>query len=297
LYAGGVIRVGTFRCAADHPRFQDSGPISDFNVVFPRGAWYIQHEGEAAFLASPLVSPVYNDGQRYVRRPLTAGNGSGARSDWIALASPAEVADLVAAFDPAVVERPRRPLPFSCAPAPRRTYWRQRWLVDRLLAAPPIDGLQVEEEAFAIFADVVRAGFEDLPTTRPRRVPHADREIYEAACAVLVRRFREPLLLADLSSELSVSVSRLCQVFRGRGDSVHRTLVELRLRAALEPVLDGDGDLTGVALDLGFSSHSHFTAAFRRAFRMTPSQARRLRQRGWRATLGGSFQAARGSRR
>jgi len=33
-------------------------------------------------------------------------------------------------------------------------------------------------------------------------------------------------------------------------------------------------DLTMLALDTGFSSHSHFTAAFRRAFGCTPSQFR-----------------------
>jgi AraC-like DNA-binding protein len=48
---------------------------------------------------------------------------------------------------------------------------------------------------------------------------------------------------------------------------------------ALEPLADGAGDLTRIALDLGFSSHSHFTAAFRRHFGLTPSAfAARQRQ-------------------
>jgi AraC-like DNA-binding protein len=33
-------------------------------------------------------------------------------------------------------------------------------------------------------------------------------------------------------------------------------------------------DLTALAFDLGFSSHSHFSAAFRRAFGCTPSAFR-----------------------
>jgi AraC-like DNA-binding protein len=32
--------------------------------------------------------------------------------------------------------------------------------------------------------------------------------------------------------------------------------------------------ITDLALDLGFSSHSHFTSVFRKAFGMTPSQYR-----------------------
>ena len=38
-------------------------------------------------------------------------------------------------------------------------------------------------------------------------------------------------------------------------------------------------DLTALALDLGFSSHSHFTAAFRRAFGRPPAEFRRITRR------------------
>jgi AraC-like DNA-binding protein len=282
LYTGGLIRIGTFRCSPESPDYRDSGPIQDFNVVFPRGAWYIQHEGQPPFLASPLVAPVYNDGQRYERRALE--RGVEARSDWIAITDRAEVAEMVSAYDPAAADRPDRPLPFRCAPASRRAYWRQRWLLVRLLAAPPLDRLRVEEEAMAIFSDVVREGFSTAPLRQPPTP--SDRELFEAARATIARLYRQPLELAVLSAELGISVSRLCRAFRRHGSSVHRTILDLRLRAALEAVLEGESDLTTVALDLGFSSHSHFTAAFRSAYRMTPSQARRLRRRGWRAPLG-----------
>jgi AraC family transcriptional regulator len=39
----------------------------------------------------------------------------------------------------------------------------------------------------------------------------------------------------------------------------------------LERLRDARGDLTGIALDLGYSSHSHFTFAFRRHFGYAPS--------------------------
>jgi AraC-like DNA-binding protein len=39
-------------------------------------------------------------------------------------------------------------------------------------------------------------------------------------------------------------------------------------------------DLTTLALNLGFSSHSHFSAVFRRAFGLTPSQFREATRRG-----------------
>jgi AraC-like DNA-binding protein len=51
---------------------------------------------------------------------------------------------------------------------------------------------------------------------------------------------------------------------------------QLRLRAALESLRDPRVDLSGLALDLGFSSHSHFTVMFRRSFGCPPSQFRRV---------------------
>ena len=49
----------------------------------------------------------------------------------------------------------------------------------------------------------------------------------------------------------------------------------VRLRASLDRVAAGE-DLSALAFDLGFSSHSHFSASFRRAFGVTPSRVRGL---------------------
>jgi AraC-like DNA-binding protein len=51
--------------------------------------------------------------------------------------------------------------------------------------------------------------------------------------------------------------------------------LRLRLLASLERVRAGD-PLVDIALAHGFSSHSHFSAAFRAAFGMTPSAWRTL---------------------
>ena len=55
---------------------------------------------------------------------------------------------------------------------------------------------------------------------------------------------------------------------------IHRYLTQLRLRSSLERLADGANDLTALALELGFSSHSHFTDAFRREFGHAPSRDR-----------------------
>ena len=56
--------------------------------------------------------------------------------------------------------------------------------------------------------------------------------------------------------------------------SLHAYRNQLRLRAALERLHEPGVELIEIALDLGFSSHSHFTETFRRSFGKTPSVVR-----------------------
>ena len=69
----------------------------------------------------------------------------------------------------------------------------------------------------------------------------------------------------------------MCRLFRRHaGLPLHRYRRRLRLREALRRLADGERDLTGLALDLGFSEHSHFTNAFRAEFSVPPSGFRSL---------------------
>jgi len=71
---------------------------------------------------------------------------------------------------------------------------------------------------------------------------------------------------------LAVSPFHLCRVFRAHtGYSLHRFQTELRLRMALDQLDEFRGDLAGLAVDLGFTHHSHLTRSFRLAFGATPS--------------------------
>jgi AraC-like DNA-binding protein len=55
---------------------------------------------------------------------------------------------------------------------------------------------------------------------------------------------------------------------------VYRYHLRLRLARALDLLSQYD-DLTRLSMDLGFSSHSHFTAAFRQAYGRTPAAFQR----------------------
>jgi AraC family transcriptional regulator len=86
--------------------------------------------------------------------------------------------------------------------------------------------------------------------------------------------YREPITLAAVASAAGVSPVYLTQLFkRSFGLALHQYVMALRLNEALFAVGDSP-DLTSLALDFGFSSHSHFTSVFRSRFGMTPSAVR-----------------------
>src|SRR5690349_8831326 len=80
--------------------------------------------------------------------------------------------------------------------------------------------------------------------------------------------------LADIAAEVGGSAVYLTQVFQQvEGVPLYRYQLNLRLARALD-LLGQYDDLTALSLDLGFSSHSHFSAAFQRTYGRSPSEFR-----------------------
>jgi AraC-like DNA-binding protein len=81
--------------------------------------------------------------------------------------------------------------------------------------------------------------------------------------------------LAEIGAEVRCSPVYLTQVFQQvEGLPLYRYQLRLRLARALD-LLGQYDDLTSLGLDLGFSSHSHFSAMFRAAYGRSPSAFRR----------------------
>jgi AraC-like DNA-binding protein len=152
-------------------------------------------------------------------------------------------------------------------------------LAHRRFVAPVVerqaDALAAEETAWKVIGRVATALTGRAPD-RPRRVERRGRrERVELIKKLLLERLHEPVRLADLAAEAGVSVFHLCRSFREEtGLPIHRYLNRLRLCVAVEEATRVDSDLLAVALSVGFSSHSHFTAAFRKEFGTTPSALR-----------------------
>lgn len=141
--------------------------------------------------------------------------------------------------------------------------------------APP---LTVTELGLTLAADAF-ADPRPVPQPRPKRVT-AQRDAVAMAQAILAANYKKAVRLDDIARAVSLSSWYLCRAFkRVTGVQMHQYLNRLRLRAALEQVAEPRLALADIALDHGFSSQSHFAAAFRKEFRITPSEARGLATR------------------
>ena len=130
----------------------------------------------------------------------------------------------------------------------------------------------------AVEAEALTVGLVELSLgERAARAPAGAagrQKIVDRAKLVLASDLARRWTLAEVAAEVGVSPVYLTQLFRQvEGAPLYRYQLQLRLSRALE-LIDAYEDLTMLGLDLGFSSHSHFTAAFRKAYGRTPSDFR-----------------------
>lgn len=112
---------------------------------------------------------------------------------------------------------------------------------------------------------------------RTAHVPGASvgrQRLVDRAKLVLAGNLARRWTLAEIAKHVRCSPVYLTQVFQQvEGLPLYRYQLRLRLARALD-LLGQYDDLTSLGLDLGFSSHSHFTAAFRAAYGRTPTEFR-----------------------
>jgi AraC family transcriptional regulator len=273
LFRGPSVAVTDIRC---RPSGCECGPeecSERTSIVFPRSGAFVRHVGRQRIPGNCNHVLFFRGGETYrVSHPVAGGD------DCTSIAFDRQIlTDAVSRFDPAARDRPRSPLDLTHGPCPAAIgHFLQR--LRQHLRAGVVDALAVEEltvtllEAVLDVAYRVRGKREVRPERSSARV---QRERVEATKCHLMGRFREPLSLVAIARAVHYSPYHLARLFRREaGESIHRYLNRLRLGVGLEQLAEGASDLTALALDLGFSSHSHFSTAFRREFGVSPSALR-----------------------
>jgi AraC family transcriptional regulator len=135
-----------------------------------------------------------------------------------------------------------------------------------LRLARAVDPLEVEELALALVRCTLAP---EAPHAMP--VSPARRRLAEEVEHVIATRFADRLTLEVIARLCKTSPFHASRVFRAvTGETVHRRLTRVRLWNALFQLHRG-GRPSQIALATGFSSHSHFTSAFRAELGIAPS--------------------------
>lgn len=265
LYGGPLFTLGDWHCAGhDTPERTEEWCPVDRIVVTRRGAWELRI-GRDTRLSDPLTATLWRRDTPYrVHHPVAGGDRCtvfrltplGSRTLW--------------EFSPG-----RHRWAARTRPLDGRGYLLHRRALERARRGHGAAGaLGIEETALAVLHQVVSGGATD---TRVPRGAAAARYV-DRARDIIARDFLRPLTVAAIARQVHCSPFHLSRLFRqATGVSLYRAVVRLRLRAALERVLDEPAMLATIALDCGFASHSHFTDAFRAEYGCAPSAARHWR--------------------
>lgn len=274
LHAGDTVSVYEVRCRPTDTCCGREEYSAEHEVVFPRTGAFVKHVAGREVVADANHVLFFNRGEPYrISHPLPGGD------DCTVLGfSDAALLEVLSHYDPPARDRPDRPFRWTHGPNEARCMLRHHQLRQSLRHAET-DPIAVDEYALGLLDDVVG----DAYRIRGRRSPserddtaQAHRDVAEAAKAYLAGRFRSRLGLADVAKAVHSSPYHLARVFRRQvGMSIHQYQTRLRLATALERLADEKVTLTDLALDLGYSSHSHFSESFRRAFGIQPSGFRR----------------------
>ena len=112
-------------------------------------------------------------------------------------------------------------------------------------------------------------------TSHVTRASYGRQKLVDRAKLVLSSELSRRWTLAEIATAVGVSPVYLTQAFaQAEGVPLYRYQLRLRLARALD-LLGSYDDLSALSMELGFSSHSHFTAAFRQAYGRTPAQFQR----------------------
>lgn len=277
LHESPIVSVHDYCChiALGGPGAEEESNVN--NIVLMRHGAFSRHFGRKRVTADVNQAVFFSRDSTYrVSHPTECGDRG-----TIFTVSPRVLNDIVRELDPSIDEHPDQPFLFATGPCDSRVFWRHRELVQRLESAEsqPLEPLWADVTALQLVADVLDSAFAQRGLARkPKRedtdADHADRT--EAAKTYLAARMSERVTLDDVARAVHASPFHLARIFQQQtGVPVHRYLTQLRLRASLECLADGADDITAIALEVGFSSHSHFTDTFRREFGHPPSEVRK----------------------
>lgn len=262
LLETGTVSVKNVDCRGTCRHRSPEECASHTHLVFPYRGVYLRHVGGELVVADANHVLFFNEAQGYqISHPVTGGDSS-----------------LVLSVDE----------PTLCELAPKSL------VCERADFAFKLQHLRIDARAQALVMllkhslknrSIEPLEAEGLSLTlvsralgpRTSRVPgasYARRRLVDRVKVLLAGDLSRRWTLREIAAEMKGSPVYLTQVFQQvEGLPLYKYHLRLRLARALD-LLAAREDLSGLAQDVGFSSHSHFSAAFKQLYGVTPAEFR-----------------------
>lgn len=264
LFRSDLVKVGCFHCEPAHPSFARTEALDNDLFVFPRhpiltrtgmGEFQFQEPGGIALLRANA---------EVERRPV---DGQGAWTYWFGIHPRVFEQTLIRyrlsdrALDLSITAYPRLHLKIECLLRDLDRGW--------------TDALAIQDAVLALFDRIGRHLEDQCPPRSKGRAAtgRRHRRVAEDARRFIDAHLGEAMSLSEIARAIGASPYHLCRVFHEQtGLTPHAYRMRQRLGRAISRLMNGQVEsLTDLALDLGFSSHSHLSRAFRQEVGLPPS--------------------------
>jgi len=258
-----TVSVRTVRCGGTCRHRSAEECASMTHLVFPYRGVYLRHVGSDQTVADANHVLFFNAGEGYqVSHPIDGGDAS--------LSLGLSEAILLELAPRSVLNR-RDALGFS------RQHQRIDPCAQALVALlrHSLENSSIEQlEAESLLLTLVCRSLGPR-TSHESGATHARHRLANRVKVLLASDLSRRWTLAEIAAEIGGSPVYLTQVFQQvEGLPLYRYHLRLRLARALD-LIPRYEDLSALAAELGFSSHSHFAAAFRQAYGRSPTAFKR----------------------
>jgi AraC family transcriptional regulator len=261
-----TVALRNVRCGGDcrHRSLEECASVT--HLVFPYRGVYLRHVGGDQAVADANHVLFFNAGEGYqVSHPIAGGDAS---------LSLTVSENLLRELAPAALLNGRQAIGFRIQhlgidPRAQALVAVLRHSLGNGSAEP------LEAESLALTLVCRSLG---PRTTHEAGATRSRRRLADRVKVLLASDLSRRWSLAEIAKEIRCSPVYLTQVFQQtEGTPLYRYQLRLRLAQALDLIARYD-DMSTLAADLGFSSHSHFSAAFRQAYGRSPTAFRQSAQ-------------------
>jgi AraC family transcriptional regulator len=259
-----TVAVWDVMCPGHIHHLADEECTTSTHLVFPYRGVYVHHVGGRQTVVEASQILFINENEPYrVSHPVGGGDATlsiGIEPETLMELAPAQYHHPKggAAFDRSGVRADTRTQQLAAT-------------VRQRLHRGTVDELEAEEMTL----ELVRHTLGDKRWNAPNNNGSGPRRLADRVKLLLSADLGRRWTLGEAAAAVGVSPVYLTQAFKAvEGVPLYRYHLRLRLARALDLLADYD-DLSDLAFDLGFTSHSHLTAAFGKVYGVTPSAFQR----------------------